>query len=285
MERIVDTHCHFWWRETNSWLDESWDVLYQDYTPVEHQAASRPVGVTRCVIVEAGDTDVDNQTIMDLAAEYDFVGALILRASLDDPRLGDTLDQWQKLPKFRGMRMNFEAHPDPDIATKPAVIEGLKELERRGLIHDFLPLVRHLDGIATSLEQVPDLKCIVEHYGKPDFDGTMEPAWEQAMRRIARDTNANCKLSLSPQVTRFQEYLDHPQQGWPIEAMRQYTACYLEELGPDRLMFGSDWPVALLTTDYAGMLATHRDLLGPLDPEVEVKLFRTNAEAFYNVTA
>ena len=44
MERIVDTHCHFWWRETNSWLDSDWDVLYQDYTPVEHQAASRPVG-------------------------------------------------------------------------------------------------------------------------------------------------------------------------------------------------------------------------------------------------
>ena len=105
------------------------------------------------------------------------------------------------------------------------------------------------------------------------------------MRRIARDTGAFCKLSLSPQVTRIQEYLDNPKQGWPIEAMRQYTALYLEELGPDRLIWGSDWPVALLTTDYAGMLATHRELLGPLDPEVEVKLFRTNAEAFYNVTA
>ena len=202
MDRIVDTHCHFWWRETNSWLDSDWDVLYQDYTPVEHQAASRPVGVTRCVIVEAGDTDVDNQTIIDFAAEFDFVGGLILRADLDDPGLGHKLDEWQKLPKFRGMRMNFEAHPDPGIATKPAVIEGLRELARRGLIHDFLPLVRHLDGIATAIEQVPDLKCIIEHYGKPDFDGTLEPAWEQAMRRIARGSGAFCKLSLSPQVTR-----------------------------------------------------------------------------------
>ena len=231
MDRIVDTHCHFWWRETNSWLDDSWEILYQDYTPVEHQAASRPVGVTRCVIVEAGDTDVDNQTIIDFAAEFDFVGGLILRADLDDPGLGHTLDEWQKLPKFRGMRMNFEAHPDPDIATRPAVIDGLRELARRGVIHDFLPLVRHLDGIATAIEQVPDLKCIIEHYGKPDFDGTMEPAWEQAMRRIARDTGAFCKLSLSPQVTRIQEYLDNPKQGWPIDAMRQYTAFYLEELG------------------------------------------------------
>ena len=175
--------------------------------------------MTRCVIVEAGDTDVDNQTIIDFAAEFDFVGGLILRADLDDPGLGHKLDAWQKLPKFRGMRMNFEAHPDPGIATKPAVIEGLRELARRGLIHDFLPLVRHLDGIATAIEQVPDLKCIIEHYGKPDFDGTLEPAWEQAMRRIARDTGAFCKLSLSPQVTRIQQYLDNPKQGWPIDAM------------------------------------------------------------------
>ena len=285
MDRIVDTHCHFWWRKTNSWLDPSWDVLYQDYTPVEHQAASRPAGVTRCVIVEAGDTPVDNRTIIDFAARYDFVGGLILRADLDDPGLGHALDEWQKLPKFRGIRMNFEAHPDPGVAAKPAVIEGLKELARRGLIHDFLPLVRHLDGIAAAIERVPDLKCVVEHYGKPDFDGTVEPAWEQAMRRIARGTGAFCKLSLSPQVTRVQEYLDRPRQGWPIDAVRPYTAFYLDELGPDRLLWGSDWPVALLTTDYAGMLATHRQLLGPLAPEVEVKLFRTNAESFYGVTA
>lgn len=285
MDRIVDTHCHFWWKGTNSWVDKSWDVLHQDYTPVEHQQVSSPVGVSRCVIIEAGDTDVDNQTIIDMAAEHDFVGGLILRVSLDNPRLGDKLDEWQKLPKFRGVRMNFEEHPDPDIATKTEVIEGLKEIARRGLIHDFLPLVRHLDGIATALEQVPDLKCIVEHYGKPNFDGTMDPVWKRAMSRIARDTKANCKLSLSPQTARIQEYLNEPQRGWPIEAMRQYTAFYLDELGPDRLIWGSDWPVALLTTSYSGILSVHRELLGPLESDLETKLFRTNAETFYNVTA
>ena len=87
MDRIVDTHCHFWWKGTNSWVDTSWDVLHQDYTPVEHQQVSSPVGVSRCVIIEAGHTDVDNQTIIDMAAEHDFVGGLILRVSLDNPRL------------------------------------------------------------------------------------------------------------------------------------------------------------------------------------------------------
>lgn len=285
MDHIVDTHCHFWWRKTNSWLDENWGVLYRDYTPKDHQAASQPVGVTRCVIVEAGDTDVDNQTIIDFAAEFDFVGALILQADLGDPRLGHMLDEWQDLPKFRGVRMNYEAHPDPDIATRPEVVEGLKELTRRGLIHEFLPLVRHLDGVATSIEQVPELQCIIEHYAKPDFDGTMELEWEQGMRRIARETGARCKLSLSPQVSRSKDYLQNPNQGWPIESMRQYTDFLLEEVGTDRLIWGSDWPVALLTTDYAGMLATHRKLLGVLDPGIEIKLFRTNAEAFYDLTA
>lgn len=285
MDRIIDTHCHFWLLSTNSWLDDTWGVLYQDYRPVDHRAASSAVGVSRCVVIEAGPTDAENQTIIDMATEDDFIGGLILARDLDDPGLGHTLDEWQKLGKFRGIRMNFEQHPDPAIARKPGVIAGLKELAGRGLLHDFLPLVRHLDDIVDALQQVPDLKCIVEHYAKPDFDGTLEPAWAAGMRRLGRETNARCKLSLSPQVTRSAEYVESPGQGWPIDAMREYAALYMEEFGSDRLVWGSDWPVALMTTDYAGMLQTHRDLVGSVDPVAETKMFRTNAEELYGVSA
>ena len=285
MERIVDTHCHFWSRAASSWLDGDYGAMERDWGPDDHRARSAPEGVSRCVIVEAGSTDAENQHIIDIAARDDIVGGLILWAPAGDPQFAARLDRWQRLPKFRGVRMGFEQHPDADIARQPAVVEQLKELARRGLIHDFLPLVRHLDDLAATLERVPDLHAIIEHYAKPDFDGTFDPAWERAMRRMAENTNVRCKLSLSPQVTGMKQLAAATPAGWPVDAIRPYTQLYLEAFGTDRLMWGSDWPVVEVTTTYTGMLDTHRQTLGVLDPVDEAKLFRTNAEAIYRLEA
>ena len=285
MERIVDTHCHFWLRAASSWLDGSYGAIERDWGPAEHRERSGPAGVSRCVIVEAGSTDEENQHIIDIAAHNDFVGGVILWAPAADPQFGARLDRWQRLPKFRGVRINFEQHPDADIARRPVVVEQLKELARRGLVHDFLPLVRHLDDLAATLERVPDLPAIIEHYAKPDFDGTLDPTWERAMRRMAATSNVRCKLSLSPQVTRMKQLAAAEPAGWSVDAIRPYTEVYLDAFGVDRLIWGSDWPVVEVTTTYAGMLRTHREALGELDPSVEERLFRTNAEEFYRLEA
>jgi L-fuconolactonase len=285
MDRIVDTHVHFWTQATTSWLTDALGPINRDFLPEHHRAASAAAGVSRCVIIEAGATDAENQLIADIAEHDPFVGALILAADVRDPAFGHRLDEWQKLPKFRGVRMSFEGHTDSDIAAQPATVGGLQELARRDLIHDFLPLVAHLDAVVDALEQVPDLRAIIEHYAKPDFAGGLEPAWESAMIRLADATNASVKLSLSPQSARVGEYAARPGQGWPHTAIQPYTDFLLSELGPDRLMWGSDWPVALLTESYTSMLDLHRTLLGAIDEEDEHKLFRTNAEEFYQLEA
>lgn len=284
MERIVDTHCHFWSLAGSSWLDGEYGAMERDWRPEDHRARSAQEGVSRCVIVEAGSTEAENQHVIEIATRDDFVGGMILWASAGDPQFAARLDRWQRLPKFRGVRINFEQHTDPDIARQPAVLEQLQELAARGLVHDFLPLVRHLDDLAATLERVPDLHGIIEHYAKPDFDGSLDPVWERAMRRIAANTNAHCKLSLSPQVTRMKQMAAAP-AGWHVDAIRPYAQFYLEAFGVDRLMWGSDWPVMEATTTYAGMLRTHRESLGSLDAAVEEKLFRSNAERFYRIEA
>ena len=285
MDRIVDTHVHFWTQATTSWLTSAMGPINRDFLPEHHRAESHSCDVSRCVVIEAGPTDAENQLIIDLADQDEFVGALILQADLDDPRLGKRLDEWQQLPKFRGVRMMFESHPAADIASQPAIVDGLQELARRDLIHDFLPLTRHLNDVVSALEQVPDLRCIIEHYAKPNFDGSLEADWVSAMTRLADGTSASVKLSLSPQATRIADYVTNPGQGWPLEAVRPYTDFLLSELGTDRLIWGSDWPVALLTDSYAGMLETHQTLLSDLDEVDQLKLFRSNAEEFYQLEA
>ena len=241
--------------------------------------------MTRCVIVEAGPSAGENQLISDIAGSDDFVGALILSAKLDDPQLGHKLDEWQQLPKFRGTRMMFEPIEDADIASRPVVVESLKELARRDLVHDFLPLAQHLQGLAATLEKVPDLRCIVEHLAKPDFDGTVEQDWTEGIRRLVDDTACSFKLSLSPQSSRIAEYVANPGHGWPTDAVQPYYDFLLTEAGSDRLMWGSDWPVAVLTGSYQDMMTTHRTLLGDIDEITEMKVFRRNAEEFYQLEA
>ncbi len=285
MERIVDTHTHFWTLATTTWVDESYGPMHRDFLPTDHRAESAACGVTRCVIVEAGSSDRENQLIAEIAGSDDFVGALILHAPLDDPDLGHKLDEWQQIPKFRGTRMMFEPIEDADIAARPAIVEGLKELARRDLVHDFLPLIKHLQGVAEALDQVPDLRCIIEHLAKPNFDGTFEQDWTDGMRRLVEDTACSFKLSLSPQVTRVAEYVANPGQGWPISAIQPYYDFLRSEAGSDRLIWGSDWPVAVLSGSYRDMLDTHRELLGDLDEVTEMKLFRRNAEELYQLEA
>ena len=79
------------------------------------------------------------------------------------------------------------------------------------------------------------------------------------------------------------ELLANPDQGWPVEAVRPYVQFLLEEFGTSRLMWGSDWPIALLTTDYAGIYGAMREAIGPIGAEDELKLFHSNAVQFYEL--
>ena len=285
MNRVVDTHTHFWTVATSSWLNESFGPLFRNYLVADHRAASASCGVTRCVVVEAGLTPAENELILDIADSDEFVGALILSAALDDPKLGHKLDEWQRRPKFRGTRMMFEPVDDGNIANRPAIVEGLKELSRRDLVHDFLPLHRHLAAVAAALEQVPDLRCVIEHLAKPEFADGIDAEWRSGMQRLIDETACSFKLSLSPRVATMSEYAASPGQGWPLDAVRPYYDFLCREAGSDRLFWGSDWPVATLTGSYGDMLTAHRTLLGDIDELTEMKLFRRNAEEFYQLEA
>ena len=282
--RIVDTHCHLWQLEISgkTWVTAGLKQLHRSFEPDDLAEASRDAGVRACVVVEAGETEAENGALDRMAASSDLIEAIVPWADLESASLEDELDRWQQNPKFRGVRWRFEGYPDPDVLARPSIVRGLRKIAERGLVFDFLVRTAHLKDLLGVYSQLPGLRGVVEHMAKPDIVGSSDSQeWHTRMRELARNTNVNCKISLSPQVERFNEILASPGQGWPVEAIRPYAQFLLEEFGPDRLMWGSDWPIALITSDYVGTFQAMREAVGPLDASNEQRLFAGTARRFY----
>ena len=281
---IVDTHVHFWQFELLRRVWQPPPVILRTFAPEDLIDDAAAVGVNRCVLVEAGTTDEDNHALADFAASSEFVGAMIAYADLESPTLEQELADFAKIPKFRGVRMRFEGHPDPDILGRQSVIDGMRKVAEQGLILEFLVDTSHLQDILRAYDQVPELKGMIEHMGKPDLRrGTDRAQWRQHMRALAQETNALCKLSIGPRVVDLEEIYAHQGQGWQLEWIQPPIQYLVEQFGPERLVWGSDWPLVLLESDYAGGLEAMRDALGPLDAEDEMRLYRTTAVKFYSL--
>lgn len=207
---MVDTHVHFWQFELLRRVWQPPPVIFRTFTPEDLIDDAAAVGVNRCVLVEAGMTEEDNRALADFAAASEFVGAMIAYADLESPTLERELDNFAEIPKFRGVRMRFEGHPDPDILTRQSVIDGIRKVAERSLIVEFLVDTSHLNDILGVYDQMPDFKGMIEHMGKPDLRrGTDRTEWRQHMQALAEHTDAFCKLSVGPRVVDLEEIYAH----------------------------------------------------------------------------
>ena len=154
------------------------------------------------------------------------------------------------------------------------------------MIFEFLVRSWHLKHLLRIYECIPELEGVIEHMAKPDTVGESDSAeWYQQMKALARNTGVTCRLSLSPRVEQIGELLAKPGRGWPVESIKPYVRFLIEQFGCNRLMWGSDWPIALLLSDYEGTYEAMRTATGPLDAADELCLFHKTAVRFYRLPA
>jgi L-fuconolactonase len=285
---IVDTHCHLWYLKLakQTGLTSEFGPIFRSFSPADLAAVTSPFGISRCVLIESGKTNEETQAMKTMAASCRLISAFMPYVDLASPMLETELDGWRGNPKFRGVRARFEGHPDPDILLRPAVMQGITKLADRGLSLEFLVRAAHLKHILKVYEHIPHLNAVIEHLAKPDLvGGTDRAEWRSSMRALAMHTSVACKLSLSPRVEDLGALLKATGKGWPVESIKPFVGSLLEWFGPSRLMWGSDWPVALLVASYGDTLQAMCDAIGNMPPREEEKLFRTSAMGFYRLGA
>jgi L-fuconolactonase len=281
----IDTHCHLWEIDfAKRWMAPDWPGMFRTFRPDDIAAAGKPLGVTSAIAIECGLSDQENDALRRVAAESQYIRGYAPHVDLESPDLGRKLKEWKADRKCIGVRMRFEGHPDKSILSRRSIVDGFKQVADHGLIFEYLVRAHHLADIVRVHEKVPALKAIIEHMAKPDFAQHRDRVeWESGMEAIANHTNISCKLSLSPQGEQVPGLLAQPNSGWNADAIKPFAQFIIDRFGIDRLMWGSDYPISLLTSDYAQTMTAIERALGPMDAAQHKKLFRDNAIRFYGV--
>jgi len=273
---VVDSHHHFWEidRFDYSWMPEG-SPLAVDYGPADLEPLIKNVGVDYTVIVQAVSSPDEARWLLELAEKHEFIAGVVGWVDLTDPRVGDTLEELQESSYFKGVRHIWESEDDPGWIAHSGAIEGLKELVRRDLTFDFLAKPPNLPFIPRVMDQVPDLRAVVDHIAKPVIAEHLVEPWLTDMRKVASINGMHCKIS--GMVTEA----DH--ENWTVDDLRPYVHHILGMYGTDRLMFGTDWPVCTLAAEYGDVAGAARNILEELSPAAKEDFFAGLATRFYRL--
>jgi L-fuconolactonase len=274
---IVDAHHHLWdpAQREYPWMP---DELRFAAGVDDLRAVSEPAGVGATVAVQAATTE--EETLDLLAAAGGLVAAVVGWVDLTAPDVAERIARLRAAPggeRLAGIRHPVHDEPDPRWLDRDDVRRGLRAVAAADLPFDLLLFPEHAPAALRLAEAMPELRLVVDHGAKPRIAaGGWEP-WAGALAALAAHERVHCKLS--GLVTEA----DHA--GWREQDVPRYGAHLLELFGPQRLMFGSDWPVCTLAASYAEVLEVARASVGGLAGGEREAVFADTARRFYGVPA
>jgi L-fuconolactonase len=260
----VDAHQHVWdpARAVYPWMTPALDRLRRPFDHADVVAEQAEVGVGATVLVQAADNLEDTANMLRVARAHPQVAGVVAWVPLDDPAAAARLlDGWHQTGEpVVGVRHLVHREADPDWLLRPQVQDGLAVLAERGLTFDVCaetaPLLRHVPTLAA---RHPALSLVVNHLGKPPIRERGWQPWADLLTAAAEAPNVTAKVSGLNTAA-------DPEQ-WSSADFRPYVDHALEAFGPYRLMYGGDWPFALLAADsYTQIWAGIRGCLDGLDP-------------------
>jgi L-fuconolactonase len=276
---VIDAHLHLWdlQRSAYSWITPEHGPLHTTITPDRAAGELAAVGVERAVLVQAEDSVTDTEFMLDVAAGHDWVAGVVGWVQLDDPAVAAAqLDRFAADPAFCGVRHLVHDDPRDDFLALPGVRTSLRMLAARGLPYDVPDAwPRHLAAVADLAADIPELTVVVDHLGKPPHARPDFGEWRGVLTRVAAHPNTVAKVS----------GLQVPGEPFTVERLRPAWDAALELFGPDRLMWGSDWPMTLLTAGYAGTWEVMSALVDELVPNEQAKILVETAERVYRLPA
>lgn len=277
---ILDAHVHLWdeqrftipWFRTSPGLPPTADLAL-------YRSDSRDVSVDGIVLVEAAlsltNALAEAHYFRAAAATSSLVRAIVASVALEDGRRArGHLDALREFgPLVRGVRRILQWETDPSFLTSEGLIEGLRLLPKYGLSFDICVFHYQLAGVITMVERCPETSFVLDHMGKPDVRRRSVDPWREHIRALARFPNVACKVSGI--VT------EADPEHWSTNDLAPYVRQVIESFGPDRLMFGGDWPVLRAASSYDRWVNTLDSLTVDLDERGRDALWHGTAERWY----
>lgn len=275
---MIDAHQHFWRlaRGDYLWPNESVAPIFRDFGPGDLLPLLARAGVARTVLVQATESLAETEWLLAVAAECPSVAGVVGWVDLAAPDAAAAIDRLRANPALKGLRPMLQSIEETDWILRPELRPALDHMAEVGLRFDALIQPRHLPAISRLAEACPGLAIVVDHLAKPRMGEGRGPeaAWAAGMAALARRPNVWCKLS--GMITEIGP-------GWRRADLAPFAQVVLDAFGPERVMWGSDWPVVNLAGDYLSWLDAARELARGLSPAESGRLFGGSARAFYGL--
>ncbi len=276
---ICDSHVHLWDPATLSypWL-ETVSMLKRPYLPEDFREAHGGFNVGSLVFLECdvqlGQQLAEAQWVSQLAQAEPRITAIVASADLERGEgAGQLVEELAQLPLVKGVRRLIQNDPDINFCTRPDFVRGVQLLEKFDLSFDICIFHPQFPAAISLVEQCPNVRFVLDHIGKPDIkNGVLDP-WRGQMRAMASLPNVACKIS--GMVTEA----DVAQ--WTVADLRPYVEHALECFGFDRVMYGGDWPVVLLASEYTRWVDCLNEIVSECSASEKERLFAANATRFY----
>jgi L-fuconolactonase len=272
----IDAHHHFWKYNPvdYDWIDESMDALRRDFLPEDLASTIQAAGVDGVVSVQARQNLAETDWLLELAKAHPFIQGVVAWFPLADARIDEILEPYIGNRALLGARHVVQGEAD-GFLDAAAFNRGIEQLTRRELTYDILIFEHQLEEAIRFVDRHPNQRFVLDHIAKPCIrDGSID-TWRNHLTELAKREHVTCKLS---GLVTEADYSD-----WTEAELRPYLETVLEAFGPDRLMFGSDWPVCLLATGYADWLALIRRFIAPLSAHEQSEILAGSARRAYGL--
>ncbi|MFG2537806.1 amidohydrolase family protein [Streptomyces sp. NPDC048511] len=255
---VVDAHHHVWdlaVRDQEWITGEELAPIRRTFTLADLEPEARAAGVVATVLVQTVTVTGETPELLALADGSTLVAGVVGWTDLTAPDVADALAALRALPgggRLAGIRHQVQGEDDPEWLLRPDVLRGLRAVAAAGLVYDLVVLPHQLPAATRAAALLPELTFVLDHAGKPPVATRATHPWDGHLRALAALPNTVCKLS--GLVT------EADPRTWTVEDLRPYADTVVEAFGPDRLMFGSDWPVCRLAAGYTEVLDAARAL-------------------------
>jgi len=275
-EAAIDTHVHFWKynKKRDAWITNDMKTLQQDYLP-EHLAINmKRNGISGCVAVQVEQTEVETRFLVELAKTHDVIKGVVGWIDLRAENIEERLAHFSEYSIIKGYRHIVQGEP-AGFLLKPDFQRGVGALKEYNYTYDVLVYHYQLEDALQFVSKFPEQKFVIDHCAKPDIKNKKIDDWKSLISEIAKRGNVYCKLSGL--------FTEAAWKNWSAGDFYPYLDVVFETFGIDRLMFGSDWPVILLSGIYVQWKSLIEKYMENFSADDQQKVFTSNAIEFYNL--
>jgi L-fuconolactonase len=272
----LDSHQHFWEYDPKrqDWITPDMSRIRRNFLPGDLFPLLQDAKIDGCIAVQADESLRETDFLLDLANQHAWIQGVVGWADLKNDKLDETLDAYYDHKKLVGFREVLQAK-DPEYMLQEEFIRGVQKIGKRGYAYDILIFPNHLSATLKLVSKCPDQRFVIDHLAKPYIKDGEWKDWKKAIGLLAERELMHCKLS--GMIT------EADWKKWTPNQLFPYLEIALELFGPDRLMYGSDWPVCLLAGEYEQYWEVIEQFTDALSLPEKAKIMGETAVKFYKI--